>query len=134
MLGSMSGDEPGEDMNRAEPCVARCDAVVALGLQRREELGDALGGEVGDVQPFDGAPGVARGELEEQHQGVAVTADRVGTQAPLCRKIVLEELDEIAAECGLGRAAHGAPPSTRSPKARANRSPARATTAGMKRR
>ena len=69
-----------------------------------------------------------------RHQGVAVTADRVGTQAPLCRKIVLEELDEIAAECGLGRAAHGAPPSTRSPKARANRSPARATTAGMKRR
>ena len=58
----------GEDVNRAEPRVAGRDAVVAVGLQKREELSDALGGEVGDVQALDGALGVARGELEEQHQ------------------------------------------------------------------
>ena len=59
LLWVTSRQEACEHVDRAEPGVARCDAVLALSLQKTQESGDALGREVGDLEPLDGTTAVA---------------------------------------------------------------------------
>jgi hypothetical protein len=68
-------------VDRGQPGVARGDAVSALALQGLQESGDAIGVHIGDVQGFDWALRFARSELQQQHQGIPVTMDRMHTDA-----------------------------------------------------
>ena len=65
MLGPMGGHEPCEHVNCTEPGITRGDAVVPVGFERGKELGDTNGGQVRDIETFDGALRIAGSELQQ---------------------------------------------------------------------
>src|SRR6266498_1955437 len=127
----MFGDyEPGERVDCGKPGVARGDAISTLGLKGLQEPADAISAHIRDVQGFDWALGLARGEVQQQHQGVAVTADRVQTHPAQRRKVLLKEAYEASAKFGRLTWLHGRVSWTRSPNRLSKRSLARPATSG----
>src|SRR5665213_2652781 len=95
---ALPGEVACKDMDRPQTGVAGRNAVVPLGLERCEEACDALDREVRDIQAVHGAAPLPGREAQKQQQRVAIAADRVRTQAPLCGQEILEERHEVTAQ------------------------------------
>jgi hypothetical protein len=71
--------------------IARGDAVVPLALEGHQKTFNSSGGDLGEFQGLDAPTGVASQEAQEEYQGIAITAYRMGTQAAQPRQELLEE-------------------------------------------
>lgn len=121
-------------MERSEPGVARGDPVSAFDLQETQKPGDTFGVEILDFQLVDRPPCILGHKLQQQQERISVASHRMQAQPALPRQEVLEEPYEIATQISRCGRFHGAPPSSILAHDRANRSPARSTTAGIQRR
>ena len=132
MLG---GEESCQGMQGGEPGITRGDAVATLFLQAGQELSDALGAEIVDLQTFEAASGVPRDETQEEHDGIPIASDRMGAHPSLVGQVVLEEAHERAPEVVLVDGCHHAtPPETKLPKDASKRSLAACASSGIQRR
>ena len=97
-------------MQRGQPRIARGDAVVALGLQEREEATHVLGRKSVEIEILKAAAAVSRYESQKQDQGVAIASKGVHTHTAKRRQILAEELLDTQAKVVGARALHDAPP------------------------
>jgi len=68
-LGVLGDQEWGKRVNCREAPVAGSDTVVALGLETLQQLPDALGAQITDLQRFNPTGGIARDEVQQQESG-----------------------------------------------------------------
>ena len=110
-------------------------SIPLLTLQAGQELSDALRAQIIDLQTFDAASGILRGEPQEEHDGIGVTSDRVDAHPALIGQVVLEEAHERSSKVVLvdGRH-HTTPPDSRLPKDASKRSLAACASSGIQRR
>lgn len=62
----LPGQEPCQDMDRGQPCIARGDAVVTLDFEEAQEPFDSFGGEITDTEMFDSFAAVVSSELQRE--------------------------------------------------------------------
>ena len=133
MLGVLHGQELGQRVQRRQPRVARGDAVATPILQLRQEARDPIRAQVTDLQGLDRLLGVLRHEAQEQNNGIAVAAHRMGTHAALRGQVVLEEAHQGAAQVvGVRRLHHAL--ATSSPYEASKRSLAACASSGIHRK
>ena len=105
-------NEAREGVDRGEARVSRRDAVAADLLEVVQERDDVVGSQVAEVELDDRSTVVRREEPQEEHEGVAIAADRVRAHAADPRQVVGKELAQRAGE-GAGRRFHRGPPEIR---------------------
>ena len=102
-----------ERAQRGQPQVAAANRVVPLVLQVIQERQDQLGLDVGESHGRRRLAQLAAGEVQEQHQRVAVAGHRARADRALRDQILGEELLHQRGErrwLRCGGLTHGAPP------------------------
>jgi hypothetical protein len=80
-----------ERTQRGQPQVAAANRVVSLALQMIQERQDQIRLDVDQLQLLGSLPSLA-GEVQEQHQGIAVAGHRARAERALRNQVLGEEL------------------------------------------
>jgi hypothetical protein len=102
-----------ESTQRHEPQIAGLHPIVTLLLQMIEERQDQVGRDVGQRQRGRGFAQALAGEIQKQHQGIAVGGDGVRAHGTLVDEVHREELLHQRRKRGGSRhlgLRHGRPP------------------------
>ncbi len=78
-------------MQRSESLVTCGDTVVTYVLDVAQEVEYPIEGQLLELQAADALPGIGRDPRKEQLQGIAIAADRAGTQPLLLWQVIEQE-------------------------------------------
>src|SRR5713101_4193423 len=101
----MSGEIPIESAQGCQTLISCADFVVARGLDRAQELENAIGGEIGQVQPGNRLSAGCCDVGQEKLEGISIASDGPGPKPSLDPEVIFEK-----GEKRLPHAAHWAPP------------------------